>query len=420
MAKIEPRVNARAREAVCSNRHGMLFKALMLLPLLCVFWLLAFPALCGAAPPKAPIRVVYGFDREFPPFTYEEAGGIPTGFEIDLVKAIFAETDANLVFRPLQWDLIPLELSQGIITLTTGMVRTEQRSKLFLFSDKPTFPLQMRLFTKIYNRFPTAALLRGQMVAVQQGTYPHRLLDEFGGMNLKLYPGRVDGLRALYNDEVAAFCGAMQNTYYYINKLNYGSITTIGTPLGITEMRIAVNRDRGDIQKMVDEGLDRVIANGEYNRLYRKWFVRDLSQEEQTVMIQAAANAAIPAYVPYESQGQGAAVLTATGKVYTACTVENADLPLTMSALEGAVSRAISDGEFELRGAVVVVPGILGDGRIVGTPIAPTPQELQLLYEFGRGILVIMQPSPGVNSMSMIAELLPEPVVRPTPTVKIE
>jgi cytidine deaminase len=383
----------------------------LLLMLSLLVW---FPhsSLSATAPPKAPTRVVYGFDREFPPFTFEEAGGEPTGFEVDLMKSIFAETDANLVFRPLQWDLIPLELSSGTIVLTSGMVRTEQRSRLYLFSGKPTFSLQIRLFTKVYNRFPSATLLRGQPVSVEQGTYQHRLLDEFGGINIKLYKGRVDGLRALYNDEVAAFCGALQNTYYYIKKLNYGAITTMGTPLGITEMRIAVNRERGDILKMVDQGLARVMANGEYDRLYRKWFVRELSDQERTVMLSSAVNAAIPAYVPYGSKGQGAAVLTATGKVYTACTVENADLSLTISALSGAVSNAVSNGEFELRSAVVVTPE--------GDVVMPSPDELQLLYEFGRGILVLQEPSKGNYSVSMLAEILPNPIVKDTPTIQVE
>ena len=35
------------------------------------------------APNKGePVRVVYGFDREFPPFTYDEPGGQPAGFGI--------------------------------------------------------------------------------------------------------------------------------------------------------------------------------------------------------------------------------------------------------------------------------------------------------------------------------------------------
>ncbi|MDR2076223.1 MAG: transporter substrate-binding domain-containing protein, partial [Desulfovibrio sp.] len=376
-----------------------------------LIWLGAAP-FCVAAP-EAPLRVVYGFDREFPPFTFEEAGGTPTGFEVELMRSVFeTAAGATLVFRPLQWDLIPLELSSGTITLTSGMVRTEQRAKLYLFSEKPTFSLQIRVFTKIYNRCPSTAMLRGQPVAVEQGTYQHRLLDEFGGINVKPYKGRVDGLRALYNDEVPAFCGPLQNTYYYINKLNYGAITTVGTPLSITEMRVAVNRERGDVKSMVDKGLAEVLANGEYERLYRKWFVRELSAQETDVLRRAAVEAAVPAYVPYGNKGQGAAVLTATGNIYTACTVENADLACGISALTGAISRAVSAGEFEFRAVLVVTPE--------GQAVPPAPQELQQLYEFGRGILVLLEPTPGAYSAHMLSELLPDPVVRATPVIRTE
>ena len=359
-----------------------------------------------------PIRVVYGFDREFAPFSYEEPGGKPVGFEVELLEAIFHGSEATLVHRPLQWDMIPLELSAGTINITTGMVRTEQRAKLYLFSEKPTFPLQIRLFTKIYNRFPSAKLLRGQMVSVEQGSYQHRLLQEFGGINIKTFKNRVDGLRALFNDEVVAFCGPVQNTYYYVNKLNYGAITTIGTPLGITEMRIAVNRDRGDIQRIVNEGLANVVSSGEYDRIYRKWFVREITDQEQTTLIKTAMLAAVPAYAPYGEKGQGAALLTATGKMYSACTVENAELSLSLSALRGAVARAVADGEFEFRAAVVVDP----DGNVM----PPSPEELQVLSEFGRGVLAIVEPEKGKYQTSMMADLLPNPVVRETATVKIE
>lgn len=361
---------------------------------------------------KEPVRVVYGFDREFPPFSYEEAGGKETGFEVELVKAIFHGTNVELRPRPLQWEQVGLELSSGTINLTTGMVKSEQRSKLYLFSDKPTFPLQIRLFTKIYNRFPTTLLLRGQMVSVEQGSYPHRLLEDFGGINIKTYPNKVEALRALYNDEVQAYCAPVQTAYYYINKLNYGAITTVGSPLGITEMRIAVSRDRGDIQRLVNQGLERVKQSGEYDRLYRKWFVRELNEQERDVMLATATKAAVPAYVPYGNKGFGAAVLTATGKVYSACTMENADRSLSLSALRGAVSRAVADGEFELRAAVIV--------NEEGTLFAPNAEELQTLAEFGGGVLVLDRGKDGAYTTNMVSQLLPSPVVRSVLPVQTE
>jgi cytidine deaminase len=179
-------------------------------------------------------------------------------------------------------------------------------------------------------------------------------------------------------------------------------------------MRVAVNRERGDILRMVNQGMLRVRASGEYERLYRKWFVRDISPRERELMLAAATTAAIPAYAPYGKHSQGAAVLTATGKILAACTVENADPALSLSALRAAVSRAIADGEYELRAAVAVDP----QGKI--QPLAA--EELQVLYEFGRGVLVLLEPGPEPDAPGtrMVAELLPAPVIRETGLIQTE
>jgi cytidine deaminase len=397
-------VSSRRPEALATALRPNTQTTLALLLLLVISLLTIAATTASAALDGKALRVVYGFDREFPPFTYEDPGGKPTGFEIELMQAVFSGSGASLYFRPLNWDRVPLELSAGTISFTTGMVRTAERARLYLFSNQPTFPLQIRLFTKMYNRYPSLDLFRGQRVAVEQGSFQHRLLQRFGGVNIKTYPNRVDGLKALYNDEVEAYCGLMQNTYYYINKLNYGAITTVGTPLGITEMRVAVNRDRGDVLAIINKGLAAVRASGEYDRLYRKWFVRELTEKEQNVMIAAATKGAVPSYAPYGKQGYGAALLTVTGKVYSACAVENADSGLFISAVRGALAKAIADGEFEIRAAVRVdARGKLQDlGR----------EDLQSLYEFGPGILVIREPAQGQIATSMIAELLPNPIVK--------
>lgn len=406
--------NLRAAAISCehSEKRKTLKIFILCATLLAALLVFLLPGAAKAAVTGEGMRVVYGFDREFPPFSYENPGGKATGFEVELIETIFQGTGAHLSFRPLQWERVGVELSSGTISLTTGMVRTKNRAKLYLFSNLPSFPLQIRLFTKIYNRFPSLALMRGQMVSVEKGSYQHRLLESYGGMNIKPYPNRVDGLRALYNDEVAAYCAPVQSAYYYINKLNYGAITTVGTPLGITEMRIAVNRSRGDVLKLVNERLAEVVTSGEYDRLYRKWFVRELVEQERDVMLDTAVKAAIPAYAPYGKNGYGAAVLTATGKVYSACTVENADPRQSISALRSAIARAVADGEFELRAAVCVDP----EGNIQ----QPDSADLQTLHEFGRGILVIQKKQGDTYETAMVSQLLPNPVEKDTGLIYIE
>ncbi len=376
----------------------------------CALFLCAAPPV-QAAPVREMPRVVYGFDREFPPFSFEDAGGKPIGFEVELVQAILAGK-ATLVPRALQWDVVPLELSSGAVTITSGMVRTQERSKNYGFSAQPTFHLPIYLFTKVYNRYPNATFLRGQMVSVERGSYQHRLLENFGGINIKPFKDKVSPIRALYNDEVSAYCGPPQSAYYYMKKLNYTGITTLGTPLGMVEMRIAVNKGRGDVLRLVNEGLAEVVKNGEYGRIYRKWFVNDPSTAEQDQMIKAAKTALLTAYVPYGKKAQGTAVLTATGKVYSGCNVENADARLSVSAMSAAVAQAVGAGDLELRSAVQV------DAN--GAIVTPAKADCQLLHEFGRGIVVLTEAQKGRRSLPMVADLLPDPVVGKTPVLNLE
>lgn len=344
-----------------------------------------------------PLRVVYGFDREFPPFSYQNPGGEAVGFEVELVKAIFGET--TLVLRPLQWDIIPVELASGVVTITSGMVETEERAKTFGFSQLATFPLQVRLFTKTYNRYPNPTFLRGQRVSVEEGSYPHRLLQNFGGMTIKPFKDKVQPLKALFNDEVEAYCGAVQNTYYYMNKLGYAGITTLGTPLGLTELRIAVNRDRGDVLRMVNKGLKELVENGEYDRIFRKWFVSDITGDEGLRLLNAAKEATLSAYTPYTRQTRGAAVITATGMVYKGCAVENPDPALSVSALTAALASAVGAGDIEIRGAIVVD----ADGR----PTDVTEDERRRLVEFGRGVLIMNYDQSGLLTGTMAGAGLP-------------
>ena len=357
-----------------------------------IFLLAALLVVCGAAThlsatfvDKAlaaprPTRVVYGFDREFPPFSFEDPGGKPVGFEVEIVEAIFGTGSANLVLRPLQWRLIPVELASGAITITSGMVKTEERSKTFGFSELPTLALQIRLFTKLYNRQPNATFLRGQRVAVEQGSYQHRLLQDFGGINVKAYTDRISPMKALFNDEVEGYAGPVQSTYYYMSKLGYTGITTLGTPIGATELRIAVNRERGDIVRMVNQGMRTLVENGEYDRIYRKWFVRELTPAETQKLLAAAKEATLYTYAPYSRKTHGAAILTATGNIHKGSSVENKDTGLSVSAMTAALAAAVGAGDIEIIGALCVDAD--------GTPVDITTEERNRLIEFGRGILV--------------------------------
>lgn len=373
---------------------------LFLLGAICLGSVLSGPARAAVNP--AAMRVVYGFDREYAPFSYEDPGGKPVGFDIEIMESIFMGK-ATLAMRPLNWYSVQPELSAGTIQVTSGMIRTPQRARAYVFSDLPTFDLKIRFFTKVFKRVPNVNFFRGQAVAVEEGSFQLTLLQEFGGINIKPFKSRQLALRALYNEEVDAYCGPDEPSYYIIRKLNYGAITTVGSPLAATEMRIAVNRERGDILRIVNDGLRELVQSGEYDRIYRKWFITELSQNEIRALREAATAATVSSYAPYSKKNMGAALLTATGKVIAGCNQENADPKAGLSAVRAALAAAVLQNELEIRAVALV--------DTAGKVFMPSDEDYQALYEFGRGILVLAQDGDRLET-PMLAQLYPNPITR--------
>lgn len=115
-------------------------------------------------------------------------------------------------------------------------------------------------------------------------------------------------------------------------------------------------------------------------------------------LILAAIEARKWAYVPYSDYAVGAALLTASGRIYEGVNVENAAYPMTICAERVAVFKAISEGERDFMAIAVVT-------RNGGSPCGACRQ---VLAEFGLDTQVIIADETGrVVSQSKVRELLP-------------
>ncbi len=353
------------------------------------------------------LKVRYGFHREFPPFSFED-NGRPAGFDIELLQAALRENDIKLLLRPMRWDNALDELARGSISITSGVAKTKRREILFNFSNRPSSRLFCRFYTLNSKRLANIDAFRGRRVGVEENSYYQRLLESFGGVNIKLFNRKLEGLRAVLNGYVEAYFGADKITEWYVRKDKLKGISPVGQPLRVVPLFFAVNKDETEVFQRLNKGLDRIWDNGEYDKIYKKWFLTDLGKADIETMVKAAKKALSNAYAPYSQEIFGAAVQGKTGKIYLGCCIENGLPSLTVGALRVAVLRAVSAGEEEFVSAVKV--------DMNGQAVAPNADERRVLQEFGRGIQVITEPKKGEYRVQMVAEFLPYPdEVRPVP-----
>ncbi|NLE43506.1 MAG: cytidine deaminase [Chloroflexi bacterium] len=119
---------------------------------------------------------------------------------------------------------------------------------------------------------------------------------------------------------------------------------------------------------------------------------------DRSALVQTALAARRQAYAPYSGYQVGAALLGASGRIYSGCNVENAVYPLTTCAERSAVVKAVSEGEREFVALAVVT-------KNGGSPCGSCRQTLR---EFGEDIVVIIADTTGAYRETTVAELLPD------------
>lgn len=123
-----------------------------------------------------------------------------------------------------------------------------------------------------------------------------------------------------------------------------------------------------------------------------------LTDEERETLIQTALEARKWAYAPYSHYPVGAALLTASGRIYDGVNIENAAYPTTICAERVAVFKAVSEGEQRFTAIAVVT----ANGGF------PCGSCRQVLAEFGLDTLVLIADGEGhLVQETRLAELLP-------------
>jgi cytidine deaminase len=124
----------------------------------------------------------------------------------------------------------------------------------------------------------------------------------------------------------------------------------------------------------------------------------ELSEAVRSELVELASQARLRAYAPYSQYQVGAALLTASGRRFSGCNVENAAYPTTMCAERVAIYKAVSEGEREFLAVAVVT-------KNGGSPCGSCRQ---VMAEFGLDTVVLIANAEGqVVQELTVAEWLP-------------
>ena len=116
-------------------------------------------------------------------------------------------------------------------------------------------------------------------------------------------------------------------------------------------------------------------------------------------LIEAAKRARLESVATFSNFLVGAAVRTASGKIYTGCNIESASYGLTVCAERVAIWKALSEGERQFTELAVVA-----DTEALTPPCGTCRQ---IIWEFAKGATIVFANLNGESEEFHIADLLP-------------
>ena len=200
-------------------------------------------------------NIVYvGTNAEFAPFEYLDKNKI-VGFDIDLLDAISKETGLEFKIQDMAFDgLLPALQTKKVDMVIAGMSATPEREKAVAFS-KPYFKAKQVVITK-----------GGVMLGFTGDT----VVSEIKGIKVERFNAAYAAILALSQNKIDAVVLDSEPAKKYT--ANNKQFVIANIPAEEEDYAIAFRKNDKELINKVNAALDKIKANGEYDKLLKKYF----------------------------------------------------------------------------------------------------------------------------------------------------
>ena len=232
-----------------------------------------------AADGKAAMKVLkIGTNPDFAPFEFQdEKSKDYAGFDMDLIKAVAKKAGYEAQINSLAFDgLLPALMAGNIDVAISGMTITKERAEKVLFTD-PYYKSGLSIIIKANNTgINNLKDLEGKKIAVQIGTSSAMAAKKIANANVREFNNVSDVYMELKNGGVDAAINDLPVNQYYIKTAKNNELKIVGAILEAEDYGIALDKKNTEVQKKLNAALAELKKNGEYDKIYEKWFGKQI------------------------------------------------------------------------------------------------------------------------------------------------
>ncbi len=223
----------------------------------------------------AQTSLIVGTEPAFAPFEYvNDKTGKLEGFDIDIMEAVGKVQNVQIQWQPMPFDgIIPGVLTGTLDAAISGIVKNAERAKRLYFSPEYYVVGQSIMIRRDKSKeiFDFDSL-KNHSICVQIATVGADKAAATPGAEVKTFNSATEAYLELDRGGCDAFITGRSVHQYYLAKNPETDFVLLDEIYEAQGLGIAMNKSNQKVQKIVTEGLEKIKANGEYQKIVDKWF----------------------------------------------------------------------------------------------------------------------------------------------------
>jgi polar amino acid transport system substrate-binding protein len=199
------------------------------------------------------------------------------GFEVELADALAGKLGVKAQVVQNQWDQLVPALERGNFDIIlNGLEVTPDRQQRIALSQPYYVYTQQIVTRRESSELPRIEDLKGKAVGVLSASVAQRLLEQMGGVEIKVYPGNVESFQDLKAGRIQAVLLDLPIALHYAKP--DPALKFSGSPFAPGYYAIGVRKSDTLLLAALNQAVNELTDDGTLERIYRKFGLWDERQ----------------------------------------------------------------------------------------------------------------------------------------------
>lgn len=213
-----------------------------------------------------------GTEGTYAPFTFHNAQGQLTGFDVEIAQAVANQLGVKADFVETPWDGMFAGLNDGRFDMIANEVSvTPQREQKYSFSTPYITSESVLIVRTDNNSIHSFADLKGKSCA-ETLTSNFAQMAEQNGANVVSVQGFNDAIALLESGRVDATINDKLSFLTFLKQHPNAPLKIVATDPDATQQAFCFRKGNDSLVKAVDKALATIEQNGTYEKISQKWF----------------------------------------------------------------------------------------------------------------------------------------------------